>query len=238
MVSTFLGLDDEPIPNRLNSDADYSELKNLPAPDWPLLHWAYGGDFLVSLFSSVSKSTMRREMGIKLLPAQLAGLANVDASSLVPSATDAHAAQGRGIELALWQRVLGSERSKFGFRLGSRQFVRRKGAGGTEQHRFGIVVALAQQTDAGASYSKWLPGLWVVCAMARKRDLAGSAAAATPHTTEIVLLPRRSVEVDLATLDHLVDAFQTSHNAGDGAAQMAMWRTQPEFTAKVNERLK
>ena len=102
MVSTFFGLDDEPIPNRLNCDADYSELKNLPASDWPLSHCAYGGDFLISLFSSVSKSTMRRKMGIKLLPAQLAGLANVDASSLVPSATDAHAARGCGIELALW----------------------------------------------------------------------------------------------------------------------------------------
>ena len=97
------------------------------------------------------------------------------------------------------------------------------------------VAALVQQTDAGASYAKWLPGLWVVCVMARKRDEAGSAAAATPHTTEIVLLPRRSVEVVSANLDHLVLAFESSHNAGDGAAQMTMRRTQPEFAAKVNE---
>ena len=55
--------------------------------------------------------------------------------------------------------MLGSERSKFGFRLGSGHFVRRTNASAIEQHRFGIVVALVQQTDAGASYEKWLPGL-------------------------------------------------------------------------------
>ena len=84
VVSTLFGLDPESIPNRLNCDADFSELKNLPSSDWPLSHCAYGDDFLVPLFSSVSKSTMRREMGIRLPPAQLAGLANVDARSLVP----------------------------------------------------------------------------------------------------------------------------------------------------------
>jgi hypothetical protein len=70
----------------------------------------------------------RREMGIRLLPAQLEGLANADASSLVPSAADAHAARGRGIELVLWQGVLGSECSKFGVRIGTGQVVRRKNA--------------------------------------------------------------------------------------------------------------
>ena len=118
--------------------------------------------------------------------------------------------------------MLGTERSKFGVRIGSGQFIRRKGARGTEPHRFGVVVALVQQTDAGASYSKWRPDLWVVCAMARKRDEAGSSAAATPRTTEIVLLPRRSVEVVPTTLDHLVGAFESSRNAGDGPANMAM----------------
>ena len=101
VISTFFGLGDDRIPNNLDCDADYLELKDLPASDWILSHCAYGGDFLVNVFSSVNKSTVRREVGIKLLPVNLAGLANVDASSLVPSATDAHAARGRGIELAL-----------------------------------------------------------------------------------------------------------------------------------------
>ena len=101
VISTFFGVDDERIANKLNSDADYSELKDLPASDWPVSHCAYGPDFLVNVFSSVDKSTVRREVGIKLLASNMAGLVNVDASSLVPSATDAHAARGRGIELAL-----------------------------------------------------------------------------------------------------------------------------------------
>ena len=128
VISTFFGLDDERIPNKLNCDADYSELKNLNGAIWPLSHCAYGADFLVNVFSSVNKSTARREVGIKLLPANLAGLANVDASSLVPSATDAHAARGRGIELALWQGVLGSARGDFGVRIGTGQMIRRKNA--------------------------------------------------------------------------------------------------------------
>ena len=222
VISTFFGVDNERIANKLNSDADYSELKDLPASDWPVSHCAYGPDFLVNVFSSVDKSTVRREVGIKLLASNLAGLVNVDASSLVPSATDAHAARGRGIELALWQGVLGSERSKFGVRIGTGQMVRRKNATASESHRHGVVVGLLQQTDAGANYAKWLPGLWVVCAMACERSEGAAAAAATPYTTEIVLLPRRSVEVVPANLEQVTLAFQTAHNAGDGAEQMAL----------------
>ena len=195
---SFFGVDNERIANKLNSDADYSELKDLPASDWPVSHCAYGPDFLVNVFSSVDKSTVRREVGIKLLASNMAGLANVDASSLVPSATDAHAARGRGIELALWQGVLGSERSKFGVRIGTGQMVRRKNATASESHRHGVVVGLLQQTDAGANYAKWLPGLWVITAFAVERGAAAAAAAATPYTTEVVLLPPPPSESDPA----------------------------------------
>ena len=238
VISTFFGVDDERIANKLNSDADYSELKDLPASDWPVSHCAYGPDFLVNVFSSVDKSTVRREVGIKLLASNMAGLVNVDASSLVPSATDAHAARGRGIEPALWQGVLGSARGKIGVQIGTGQMVRRKSATASESHRHGVVVGLLQQTDAGANYAKWLPGLWVITAFAVERGAAAAAAAATPCTTEIVLLPRRSVEVVAPNLEQATDAFESSHNAGDGAEQMALWRTQPEFAAKVNEWLK
>ena len=131
-------MDPEPIPNRLNCDADttWSSIKNLPSLDWPLSHCAYGGDFLVPLSSSVNKSTMRREIGIRLPPVQLlAGLVDVDASLLVPSADNAHAARGRGIELVLWQGVFCSERSKFGVRIGTGQMVRRKNATAAEPHQ-------------------------------------------------------------------------------------------------------
>jgi len=63
---------------------------------------------------------------------QLSGLANADASSLVPSATDAQAARGRGIELALWQNVLGSACGEFGVRIGTGQKIRRKNATASE----------------------------------------------------------------------------------------------------------
>ena len=235
VICNLFGVEEQPTPNVLDCDNDYSELRSLAAPEWPLAATSYGSEFLVPPFSSPDKSTVRREMGFRLLPAALDGLANVDTSKLVPSANDPHAARGRGIELVVWQAVLGNDRSKFGVRIGSGQFIRRKGASATDHHRFGVVVALVQQTDAGASYAKWLPGLWVVCAMVRKRGEAASAASATNFMTEIVLLPRRSVEVVPSNLDHLVQSFESRHNAGDGAAQMAMWRTQPEFEKKVNE---
>ena len=78
VICNLFGIEDEPTPNMLDCDNDYSQLKSLASPEWPTAASSYGSEFLVPLFSSPDKSTVRREMGTRLLPAVLLGLANVD----------------------------------------------------------------------------------------------------------------------------------------------------------------
>jgi hypothetical protein len=118
VVCNLLGIEDDPIPNVLDCDNDYSQLKSHASPDWPVAACQNESEFLVLLFSPPNKSAVRCEMGIRLLlPTALVRLANVDTTKLVPSAEGPHAARGRGIELVLWQGMLGTDRSKFGVRI-------------------------------------------------------------------------------------------------------------------------